>query len=462
MPYSGPDDPNLPDHVKKYPKDLRAQWVEVWQSVYERTEDEGEATRQANGVIARRMKKMAEIVVFPIAKLDTGKFGKVDLGEDFASKIMEHFENKVLKIDPVIDSEHEGGKAMGWVKRLFRSTFKRDGKDLPCVKAEVDWTTEGKESIKGRLFKYFSPVISSYKDEETGKRYYPVLTGGALTNTPVLKLMPEVALSEGGGIMKVPIEIPLYFDDDEGPDPGASLRKAIEAIDAFLSEGGGAIKNKRGAPVARTILREARAKLSRYLPKEMGGDGKDINERSDKMELKEIAKTLGLEFSEDASDEDIEAKLKEFSEAHSKAEKDLDEAKAKIEDLEKGDGDKEKALAELTKNFTELEKKLLLNEGWHTITQAMSEGKLLPAQAGMWAERFLADPTNTKPLIEGLAPVIDLSERGSDGSGPEGEALDQEVEKVMSERKVEYDEALEIVMTEKPELANQYVERGGK
>jgi len=459
MPYEGPDDKNLPDHVKELDPKLRAQWVEIWNSVFDRTGDEGEATRQANGVIARRRNEMAEIVVFPIAKLDTAKYGKVDFGDEFATKILENFENKVLKIDPVIDAEHKEGKAMGWIKRLFRSTFKDlKGKDKPCVKAEVDWTEEGSGSIERKEFKYFSPVINSYKDEETGKRYYPVLTGGALTNTPVLKLMPEVALSEEGGEMKVPIEIPLYLEE-EGPDPGASLRKAIEAIDAFLSEGDGAIKNKRGAPVARTILREARAKLSRYLPKEMGGDGKDMDERSETMELKEIAEALGLEFSEDASDEDIKAKLKEFSEAHSKAEKELDEAKAEIEDLKKGSGDKEKELAELTKRLTEVEKNLVLKEGWYTITQAMSEGKIMPSQAGLWAERFLADPANTKPLIDSLAPVVDLGdEKGSEGKGAETGAFMAEVKRVQDEKEISFSEAMDIVQRDKPELAEQYKE----
>jgi len=459
MPYTGPEDKNLPDNVKELPPELRAQWVEVWNSVYEKTEDEGEATRQANGVIARRVKKMAEIVAFPIAKLDTAKYGKVDFGDEFAAKVLENFENKVLKIDPVIDAEHEGGKALGWVKRLFKSTFKdKKGEAKQCVKAEVEWTREGSEAVKAKSFKYFSPVISSYKDEETGKRYYPVLTGGALTNTPVLKLMPEVALSEGGGEMNIPVEIPSYFDE-EGPDPGALLGKAIEAIDAFLSEGDGAIKNKRGAPVARTILREARAKLSKYLPKEMGGDGKDQKERSEAMDLKEIAETLGLEFKEDASDEDIKAKVKEFSEAHTKASSELKEAKAKIEDLEKGSGDKEKELGELTKRLTEVEKNLVLKEGWDTITLAMAAGKIMPSQAGLWAERYLADSKNTKRLIESLAPVVELGgEKGSDGKGAETGAFMAEVKRVQTEKDISFSDAMDIVQSDKPELAEQYQE----
>ncbi len=57
MPYSGPDDPSLPDHVKDRPENIRAQWVETWTSVKKECEAkggkdcEGEAFKQANGVI---------------------------------------------------------------------------------------------------------------------------------------------------------------------------------------------------------------------------------------------------------------------------------------------------------------------------------------------------------------------------------------------------------------------------
>lgn len=49
MPYSGPDDPDLPSNVKAKPAGRRAQWVEIFNSVYSKTRDDGEAMRQANG-----------------------------------------------------------------------------------------------------------------------------------------------------------------------------------------------------------------------------------------------------------------------------------------------------------------------------------------------------------------------------------------------------------------------------
>lgn len=50
MPYTGPDDASLPTGVKRKPRAKRAQWVEVFNSVFKRSGDEGSAMRQAYGV----------------------------------------------------------------------------------------------------------------------------------------------------------------------------------------------------------------------------------------------------------------------------------------------------------------------------------------------------------------------------------------------------------------------------
>ncbi len=51
MPYSGPNDDKLPDHVKKMSAKKRAQWVKVWMATYNESHDEGKAFKYANGVV---------------------------------------------------------------------------------------------------------------------------------------------------------------------------------------------------------------------------------------------------------------------------------------------------------------------------------------------------------------------------------------------------------------------------
>lgn len=53
MPYTGASDSKLPEHVKKLSAKKRKQWVEVFNSVFARTSDEGKAMRQANGVVMK-------------------------------------------------------------------------------------------------------------------------------------------------------------------------------------------------------------------------------------------------------------------------------------------------------------------------------------------------------------------------------------------------------------------------
>lgn len=54
MPWSGPDDPNLPGHVKELPTAKRSQWVAVANDLIEQGKPEGEAIRTANGVVKGR------------------------------------------------------------------------------------------------------------------------------------------------------------------------------------------------------------------------------------------------------------------------------------------------------------------------------------------------------------------------------------------------------------------------
>lgn len=67
MPYSMDKPDDLPDSVKKYPKEFRGQWVEVFNSAHsacmkdkkEGVDCEAKAFAMANGVVGKRMRKMA-------------------------------------------------------------------------------------------------------------------------------------------------------------------------------------------------------------------------------------------------------------------------------------------------------------------------------------------------------------------------------------------------------------------
>ena len=56
MPYSGPMDESLPDHVKKMSSEMKSQWVAVFNSAMKDGKTEGEAMKLANGVAKKQDK----------------------------------------------------------------------------------------------------------------------------------------------------------------------------------------------------------------------------------------------------------------------------------------------------------------------------------------------------------------------------------------------------------------------
>jgi phage I-like protein len=97
---------------------------------------------------------------------------------------------KVLKnTKPFLNEGHDRGKALGWA----------NGLRVTDEGLEVKWgfTKLGRSLIEDDIYKYYSGEILHAIDSETGDKVYPVFGGAALTNSPVMKGMPEAHLSDG-------------------------------------------------------------------------------------------------------------------------------------------------------------------------------------------------------------------------------------------------------------------------
>ena len=125
--------------------------------------------------------------------------GPMAITSDTINKIVANGQRKT--IDTLVDYEHGsllkmfGGdsKASGWVKK-FESRKEDDGTTSGW--ALIDWTKSAFSSIKNGEFKYLSPSIRwETKDRETNSDIGPSLHSIALTNTPFLHELPEVALN---------------------------------------------------------------------------------------------------------------------------------------------------------------------------------------------------------------------------------------------------------------------------
>ena len=457
MPYTGPNDKALPDHVKALPEAARRRWIAIFESVLERTGDEGAAMRAANGVI--NAMKMSVHPLFPFGKYKTEKYGDIELTEELADELIANFEELRPKIVPFIDRDHEMAEAHGWVGRLFKGTYAhpKTGEPTPGLMADIDWNELGQAAVDNRVYRQLSIWTQPYKDEETGKSYANVLRSVSLTNVPVLKMLPELALSEGGEAREIPLEMLPELQLAEGPDIGALFDELESDIRVLMSKGEEAWKGVKGAPALRTFLKEVGTKISTMRPRMMKAAEQKKEEKEERSDMKDLRKTLQL--AEDASDEQVSEAIKQLSEKASVADEagtKLADAEKKLADLEAAAGDKEKQLADLTKTVGELQLAEVKRDCKEVIEGACAEGKIPPAARETWEKRFLADPEGTRELIETLQPVIPLTKLGETGKN-EASGFLALCEKIASEKDIPFTDAMTLAQAQHPEEAAKYL-----
>jgi phage I-like protein len=128
-------------------------------------------------------------MILPAGEFVTRQYGKLEFTQEFLQTLVQNWRDKVLgEREPFIDSDHDWGKANGWIKDL---QARADG-----LYAKIDWTQLGRDNLSEKLYKYFSADIGSAVDLKTGEETYPVLIGAALTNVPQMNMMPPAHLSE--------------------------------------------------------------------------------------------------------------------------------------------------------------------------------------------------------------------------------------------------------------------------
>lgn len=119
------------------------------------------------------------------------RYGRFEITKDMLLSMVKNFKAGTFGQDIFIDVNHEPGE--GAAGKVLNLTV--EGNRL---RAEVEWTPYGIDSIKGRGFQYLSAEYSeNYTDNEAGQQHGAVLCGAALTVRPVVKHLDPVRLSEG-------------------------------------------------------------------------------------------------------------------------------------------------------------------------------------------------------------------------------------------------------------------------
>lgn len=150
-----------------------------------------------------------EYLIIPRGDFNHPQYGKLAFNDIMMDEMLSNFSNNVLgETKPFIDQDHDQRGAAGWIVSLKKAA---EG-----IYGVIEWTETGKDLIKNKIYRYFSPTISGYTDPQSGEEFKNVLRGGALTNMPFLKMLPEITLQE-----RVPVNMAL--SEIVGTEPGMSI-----------------------------------------------------------------------------------------------------------------------------------------------------------------------------------------------------------------------------------------------
>lgn len=255
-----------------------------------------------------------EIMLVPIGKWNTTKYGEVEITKEMLVEMKKHFDDGVRK-GVMIDIDHGqsqyGDAAGGWIKEV---EVRADG----LWATELEWTPLGKEQVQGKMYRFLSPEFDSVHidPENQDKMYDNVLIATSLVNRPLLKEIPALTFSEDGKkLTENKMGVMLFIDSsvndlpEKTMDPKEILKKALadrsaEEVEflktAELSEEQKAqieAENKPADPPADTTISAKEGKIT--------VDAKEFDE------LKKNAEAGKLAFAE-MEKRNIEAEYKAF------------------------------------------------------------------------------------------------------------------------------------------------------
>lgn len=358
------------------------------------------------------------MMVFPVGEWHSAKYPNLPLTEELANELIANFEAGVLGTEPVVDSsgKHDtSAPAAGWVKRVYLASYEEGDVTGLALWADVKWTPLGAELLTSEQYKYGSVEIGSVVLNDSGETVDNVLRSLTLTNTPVLRLMPDVqnAAEKQRVVATLSLsEFSLATEDDGSPveptpadSPAVAAGETDEGQTVTLAEGDAATKGSES--------------------------------------MKTVALRLGL--AEDSAEDVILAEVEKLAEHDAAETVRADAAEAKL--AEAAEAAHKAAVAV-------------------TLDEAMNAGEITPAER----ETLLADDDAKRDAFlaarKGLK-VIDLSERGSSDEGDEEKSAVQTLAEKTTARAekdgVNLIAAEQLVLAEDPDLAKRvHIERYGK
>lgn len=340
-----------------------------------------------------------------------GLYGNFEITPETFQKMKKNFDANIRKVKLAVDYFHDSsGIAAGWIKEV---ELRENDTQLWI---HVEWTPEGERRIRDKELRYLSADFSmnhTNEDEKGDKfdTFGPTLYGAGLTNRPFIKGMKKI-LSEravtAGAIKENLISQGYKFSMD------------FDTIVESLAD----------------LTDDEKGQIIQMLGGKLPAESDDKNGKGSQMS--EEAKKLS----------DLQSKVTKLTENTGKLEKALSDSLAENETLKR------------EQEFTTL----------------LAEGNVVPAQkdafmAGDMA-KFAADAVDSN--------AVNLDEKGSEGgnndgkdegdkNAPENAKTQEEAEEAVStlvdaklsaNKDMDYGDAVSIVLSEHPKLAEIY--EGGK
>jgi len=357
-----------------------------------------------------------EIQILKPGTWDHPEYGLIKITQKDIEKFVENF-NKSIRRDLPIDVEHKTTEgAVGWFKQLINK-----GKD--GLWATVEWTKQGRQLLKDKVFKYFSPEFySTYKDPETGESFKNVLVGGALTNRPYFKGLKAIVLSE------------------------------LTAVHMKLED----ILSKEVSELTDEEKEEIRTNEDKLTDEQKQKFADVLKANEEETEEKETEEATEEETEKQATEEETEEE--EETDASEKVVQ-LSENTLKI--LERNAKEGVKAMAELRRQKAEAFVNSL------TFSEVNEAGLILPKSKDKVINFLLSlsseQAEKFKEVLAEMPKANLFKEIGKDEAGIKGNASEKATqmaeEKMKENDKLSFREALELALSENPDLAKQ-IEQG--
>lgn len=282
MPFTGADDPDLPSNVQGLPTDRRAQWVEVFNSVFVRCTRiggdesvcEGDAIRQANGVVKMATLKTRELTDVEI--LRPGNFHGQGCPPEGCPFTVEMFGDMVEaqtelagKFDAPVKLGHDddqklvqedGFPSAGWIKslRLNGEVLMADLTQVPEKVAQL---------IDAGAYRKRSAEVAPNLEID-GRKFKWVVTGLALlgADLPAVDSLDDIrALYQKVDLKLADNVTPAFFDFGVPDPPTVDLASVKTRLRELREAARALVKGKKGSPVLDALFRDLQEGIERIV-----------------------------------------------------------------------------------------------------------------------------------------------------------------------------------------------------